>query len=36
MDGPTKVAYFQVAVQAEQDVFGLDVAVDDVLRMEVA
>jgi hypothetical protein len=35
VDGPAKVADLQVAVQAEEDVFRLDVAVDDVLRVQV-
>jgi hypothetical protein len=35
MDGPSKVANLQIAIQAEQDVLGLDIPVDDVFRVKV-
>jgi hypothetical protein len=35
MNGPPEVADFQFAVDADEDVFGFDVAVDDVFSVEV-
>jgi hypothetical protein len=35
VDGPTEVSEFDVVVVIEKDVFGLDVAVEDVVLMEV-
>lgn len=35
MNGPAKVADFELAVDADEDVFGLDVPVDDVFGVEV-
>jgi hypothetical protein len=35
VDGPAKVGELEFAVDAEQEVLGLDVAVDDVLAVQV-
>lgn len=35
MDAPTKITYFELTIDAEQKVFGLDVSVYDMFVMKV-
>ena len=35
MNTPSEITNFQLAIDAEQQVFGLDVSVDDMLRVQV-